>query len=92
MDQVLSQLLDRTKFAFIPLEYYDIDRHVVRMLADNLTLSRLIVPFDLISRTIMVAICNPFDVAGPRSGAAISRLSRDVVSRSPLDAGSRLAG
>ena len=32
MDQVLSQLLDRTKFAFIPLEYYDIDRHVVRML------------------------------------------------------------
>jgi len=64
MDQVLSQLLDRTKFAFIPLEYYDIDRQVVRMLADNLTLSRLMVPFDLISRTIMVAICNPFDVAG----------------------------
>ena len=64
MQKVLSQLLDRTKFAYIPLEYYDIDRHVVRMLADNLTLGRLIVPFDLISRTIMVAICNPFDAAG----------------------------
>jgi hypothetical protein len=64
MDKVLSALLDRTKFAYVPLEYYDIDRHVVRMLADNLTLGRLMVPFDLISRTIMVAICNPFDAAG----------------------------
>jgi hypothetical protein len=64
MEKALSQLLDRTKFAYVPLEYYDTDRHVVRMLADNLTLGRLIVPFDLISRTIMVAICNPFDAAG----------------------------
>jgi tetratricopeptide (TPR) repeat protein len=64
MEKVLSGLLDRTKFAYIPLEYYDVDRQVVRMLGDNLTLGRLIVPFDLISRTIMVAICNPFDAAG----------------------------
>ncbi len=64
MEKVLSALLDRTKFAYVPLEYYDIDRHVVRMLPDHLTLGRLIVPFDLISRTIMVAICNPFDAAG----------------------------
>ena len=64
MERVLSALLDRTKFAYVPLEYYDVDRHVVRMVADDLTLGRLIVPFDLISRTIMVAICNPFDAAG----------------------------
>jgi len=64
LDQVLSSLIDRTKAAFVPLEYYDIDRQVVRMLADHLTLGRLFVPFDLISRTIMVACCNPFDAAG----------------------------
>ena len=64
MEKVLSALIDRTKFAYVPLEYYDVDRHVVRMLADNLTLGRLFVPFDLISRTIMVACCNPFDAAG----------------------------
>jgi hypothetical protein len=33
------------------------------MLPDDLTVSRLFVPFDLISRTIMVAVCNPFDAA-----------------------------
>lgn len=64
LDAALSQLIDRTKFAYVPLEYYDIDRQVARMLPDNLTLGRLFVPFDLISRTIMVACSNPFDVAG----------------------------
>ena len=64
LDMALSQLIDRTKFAFVPLEYYDVDRQVARMLPDHLTLGRLFVPFDLISRTIMVACCNPFDAAG----------------------------
>ena len=64
LDSALSQLIDRTKFAFLPMEYYDVDRQVARMLPDGLTLGRLFVPFDLISRTIMVACCNPFDAAG----------------------------
>ncbi len=64
LDGALSQLIDRTKFAYVPLEYYDVDRQIARMLPDNLTLGRLFVPFDLISRTIMVACCNPFDAAG----------------------------
>ena len=64
LDVALSQLIDRTKFAYVPLEYYDVDRQVARMLPDHLTLGRLFVPFDLISRTIMVACCNPFDAAG----------------------------
>jgi tetratricopeptide (TPR) repeat protein len=64
LDAALSGLIDRTKYAYIPLEYYDVDRQIARMLPDNLTLGRLFVPFDLISRTIMVACCNPFDAAG----------------------------
>lgn len=64
LDAVLSALIDRTKFAYVPLEYYDVDRQVARMLPDHLTLGRMFVPFDLISRTIMVACCNPFDAAG----------------------------
>lgn len=64
LDQIMSALVDRTKAAFIPLEYYDFDRQLARMLPDNLTIGRLCVPFDLISRTIMVACCNPFDAAG----------------------------
>jgi hypothetical protein len=64
LDTALSGLIDRTKFAYVPIEYYDVDRQIPRMLPDNLTLGRLFLPFDLISRTIMVACCNPFDAAG----------------------------
>jgi tetratricopeptide (TPR) repeat protein len=64
LDAVLSALIDRTKFAYVPLEYYDTDRQVAPMLPETLTLGRLFVPFDLVSRTMMVACCNPFDSAG----------------------------
>src|SRR6266478_6082565 len=40
------------------------DRQVAPMLPEALTLGRLFLPFDLVSRTMMVACCNPFDSAG----------------------------
>ena len=64
LEKVLSALIDRTKFAYVPLEYYDVDRQIAPMLPESLTLNRLFVPFDLVSRTMMVACCNPFDSAG----------------------------
>ncbi len=67
IDTLLSGLIDATKFGYVPLEYYDVDRSVVRMLPDNLTLARLIVPFDIVSRTMMVALCNPFDAAAKQA-------------------------
>ena len=64
LESVLSALIDRTKFAYVPLEYYDVDRQIAPMLPDYLTVGRLFVPFDLVSRTVMVACCNPFDATG----------------------------
>ena len=93
IENVLSSLIDATKFGYVPLEYYDIDRSVVRMLPENLTLGRLIVPFDIVSRTMMIALCNPFDAAAKQAvqssmdyhiqwylakPASISRVLRDV--------------
>jgi hypothetical protein len=63
-EQLLCGILDRSKFAYIPIECYDIDRQIVKMLPDALTLGRLMVPFDIISRTMMIAIANPFDATG----------------------------
>lgn len=64
MHTLLAGIIDRTKFAYVPLEYYDVDRHVIRMLPEELTLKRLIVPFDVMSRTVMIAMANPFDAVG----------------------------
>lgn len=63
-DQLLCGILDRSKFAYIPLECYDVDRQIVRMLPESLTVARLIIPFDIVSRTMMIAVVNPFDSVG----------------------------
>ena len=63
-ETILSGILDRSKCAYIPLEYYDVDRSIMKMLPENLTVSRLIVPFDIMSRTVMIATANPFDALG----------------------------
>ena len=62
-EPLIAAILDRTKFAYAPLEIYDIDRQIVKMIPENLALSRRVVPFDIVSRTMMVAIDNPFDTA-----------------------------
>jgi tetratricopeptide (TPR) repeat protein len=63
-EALLAGIVDRAKFAYIPLEYYDVDRSIIKMLPESLSIGRLIVPFDIISRTVMVAMANPFDVLG----------------------------
>src|SRR5207253_1659320 len=40
LDAVISALIDRTKFAYVPLEYYDTDRQIAPMLPEYLTLGR----------------------------------------------------
>lgn len=62
-ETLLGSIVDRTKCAYVPLEFYDIDRQIVKILPENLTLGRRVVPFDIVSRTMMVAIDNPFDNA-----------------------------
>ncbi len=63
IETLLSAIIDRTKFAYAPLEYYDVDRQIVKMLPENVTLGRIVVPFDIVSRTMMIAVDNPFDAA-----------------------------
>ena len=63
-DALITAILDRTKFAYIPIDNYDVDRQIVKMLPESLTLGRLIVPFDILSRTVMIAMANPFDALG----------------------------
>ncbi|MDD5349417.1 MAG: hypothetical protein PHQ12_04320 [Chthoniobacteraceae bacterium] len=62
-EELMASILNLTKFAYAPLEHYDVDRQIVRMLPESLTLGRRVVPFDIVSRTMMVALDNPFDAA-----------------------------
>ena len=64
LENLLNGILSRSKFAYMPIEYYDVDRQIVKMLPESMTLGRFIVPFDIVSRTMMIAVANPFDTVG----------------------------
>ena len=68
LDDVLTVLVDRGGLPYLPLSTYDVDRDAVCLLPRELCFDNCIVPFDLISRSVLIATANPFDM-GARSQA-----------------------
>jgi len=70
LEDLLTVLIDRSGLPYLPLSTYDVDRDAVCLLPRDLCFEKCIVPFDLISRSVLIATSNPFDTAG-RSQAEV---------------------
>jgi len=70
LEEALTVLVDRSGLPYLPLSTYDVDRDAVCLLPRDLCFDKCIVPFDLISRSVLIATANPFDMAG-RSQAEV---------------------
>lgn len=62
LEEFLSLLVDRSGLPYLPLSTYDVDRDAVCLLPRELCFENCIVPFDLISRSVLIATANPFDL------------------------------
>ncbi len=62
LEEFLSLLVDRSGLPYLPLSTYDVDRDAVCLLPRELCFEHCIVPFDLISRSVLIATANPFDL------------------------------
>jgi tetratricopeptide (TPR) repeat protein len=71
-EDLLSLLVDRSGLPYLPLSTYDVDRDAVCLLPRDICFEKCIVPFDLISRSVLIATANPFDTAA-RSQAELMR-------------------
>jgi tetratricopeptide (TPR) repeat protein len=63
LDDVLTWLIDKSALPYVPLSTYDVDRDVACLLPLDICLQCCIAPFDLISRSVLIATANPFDQA-----------------------------
>jgi hypothetical protein len=63
LEDLLNALVDKSGLAYLPLSVYDVDRDVASLLPAELCFKACIVPFDIISRSILIATANPFDAA-----------------------------
>jgi len=70
LEDFLSLLVDRSGLPYLPLSTYDVDRDAACLLPRELCFENCIVPFDLISRSVLIATANPFDMAA-RSQAQV---------------------
>jgi hypothetical protein len=63
LDDLLGVLLDKANLPYLPLSVYDMDRDCVCLLPLDLCWQHCLVPFDVISRSVLITTANPFDAA-----------------------------
>jgi len=76
VDKSLKLLCDKTRTAFLPLDRYEVDIELARKFPAAACQHWCVLPFDRMSKSILVATANPFntDAAKELSQATSSRL------------------
>jgi hypothetical protein len=86
IEKSLKILADRSRFAFLPLNNYDIDMDLARSFPGPICKRWCLLPFDRMSKSILVATANPFNqhAAKELSEATANRLLWYLVTPSEL--------
>ena len=63
LDDLLAIIVERSGLPYLPLSIYDIDRDVACLLPREIAFEFCLIPFDQISRSVLVAVANPLDTA-----------------------------
>jgi hypothetical protein len=76
LEKSLRLLSDKTRLGFLPLDRYDVDYEMARKFPAELCRQACILPFDRLSKSILVATANPFnrDAAAELEETAKQRL------------------
>ena len=61
VDKSLKLLSDKSRMAYLPLEKYDIDIDLTRGFPAEICRRWCVLPFDRMSKTVLVATANPFN-------------------------------
>lgn len=66
-EDVLTVILNKSMLPYLPLANYDVDRETASLLPLELCWQFCLIPFDQISRCLLVATANPFQAAAKRT-------------------------
>ena len=61
LDDILVAIVNRSGLPYLPLNNYDVDRDVAFLVPQEICWEYLLIPFDLVSRSVLIATANPFD-------------------------------
>ena len=63
LEDILVALVNRSGLPYLPLSVYDVDHDTACLLPREVCFQHCIIPFDVISRSVLIATANPFDTA-----------------------------
>ena len=63
LDDLLAFVVERSGLPYLPLATYDVDRDIACLVPAEIAFEFCLIPFDKISRYVLVAIANPLDTA-----------------------------
>ena len=69
-DVTLKALVEKSRLAYLPLDKYDIDGDLTRKFPAEVCQRWCVLPFDRMSKTVLVATANPFNKEAAREIAA----------------------
>ena len=61
MDKSLKLLADKSRLAYMPLDRYEVDMDLARGFPADICRRWCVLPFDRMSKSILVATANPFN-------------------------------
>ena len=61
LDKSLKLLADRSRLAYIPLDRYELDMDLARTAPRDVCQRWCVLPFDRMSKSVLIATCNPFN-------------------------------
>jgi tetratricopeptide (TPR) repeat protein len=73
LDKSLKLLCDRARLAYLPIERYDVDIELARTFARETCYRWCILPFDRLSKSVLVATANPFNKHAARELEAATK-------------------
>jgi len=71
LDDILMVMVNKSRLPFMPLAIYDVDRDTACLLPQDVCWQYCLVPFDLLSRSVLIATANPFDQAARKQVEAM---------------------
>lgn len=81
LETALKLICDKSHFSFIPLDRYDIDIELARSYPRELCQRWCILPFDRLSKSVLVAAANPFNEQAARD---LERFHRQTDNRNRI--------
>jgi tetratricopeptide (TPR) repeat protein len=66
IDKSMKLLAEKSRLAYLPLEKYDVDVELARTFPRDVCLRWSVLPFDRMSKSVMVATANPFNKQAAR--------------------------